>query len=121
MRALRRERLLAMVCDSTNAVVPGSTGSEVEPFIPLRELAESVSGRVFVTSFASNIARLVTLARVAQALGRRFGVVGRAMERMVAIARGTGYRPVDLPEVVAARHLGFSPYVGFRCTEYLLV
>nr|MCU0734611.1 ribonuclease J [Methylotetracoccus sp.] len=105
--ALRREPLLAAVCDSTNAVVPGHTGSEREVFEPLRELAADASGRVIVTAFSSNIARLVTLARVAKAVGRRFGVVGPAMERMVAVARGTGYWPDELPELVDSRHLGY--------------
>ncbi|NEX19282.1 ribonuclease J [Thiorhodococcus mannitoliphagus] len=109
LSALRRESLLALVGDSTNAVVPGTTGSEGDLFEPLRELAEQATGRVVVTSFASNVARLVTLARVAESVGRRFGVVGPAMERMVAVARGTGYWPEDLPELVDARHLGFLP------------
>jgi ribonuclease J len=109
LKYLRREPLLAMVCDSTNAVVPGSTGSEGGLFAPLRELAEQASGRLVVTAFASNVARLVTLARVAEAVGRRFGVIGQAMERMIAVARATGYWPEDLPELVDARHLGYLP------------
>ncbi|MCG6940301.1 MAG: ribonuclease J [Thiohalocapsa sp.] len=109
LRALRREPLLAMVCDSTNAVVPGSTGSEGELFEPLREVVETAGGRVIVTAFASNIARLVTLARVAAATERHFGVIGQAMQRMVAVARATGYWPADLPELVDARHLGYLP------------
>jgi ribonuclease J len=109
LKALKDEPLLAMVCDSTNAVVPGHTGSEAGLLAPLLELTEAASGRVLVTSFASNVARLVTLARVAAATGRHFGVVGQAMERMVAIARATGYWPADLPEIVDARHLGYLP------------
>jgi ribonuclease J len=46
---------------------------------------------------------------VADALGRRFSVVGPAMERMLAIARATGYWPDDLPDLVDARHLGHLP------------
>jgi ribonuclease J len=107
--ALRREPLLAMVCDSTNAVVPGSTGSESGLFAPLREVVEDAAGRVVVTSFASNIARLVTLARVAEATGRCFGVIGQAMERMLAAARATGYWPDGLPALVDAQHLGYLP------------
>lgn len=115
LRALRRAPLLALVCDSTNAIVPGRTGSEGELFAALRELAEQSSGRVIVTCFASNIARLVTLARVASALGRRFGVLGQAMQRMIAVAQVCGYWPDDLPELVDARHLGFLP-----CAEVLI-
>jgi ribonuclease J len=109
LRALRREPLLAMVCDSTNAVVPGSTGSEGGLFASLREVVAGAGGRVVVTSFASNVARLVTLARVAAATGRHFGVIGQAMERMLAVARATGCWPDDLPETVDARHLGYLP------------
>lgn len=109
LRALRHEALSAMVCDSTNAVVAGSTGSEQDLMEPLQRLAEAATGRVLVTSFASNIARLVTLARVAAAVGRRFGVMGQAMERMIAVARATGYWPDDLPELVDPRHLGYLP------------
>jgi ribonuclease J len=98
-----------MVCDSTNAMVPGRTGSEGELFKPLLELGKQATGRIVVTAFASNIARLVTLARVAEALGRRFGVVGQAMERMVAVARATGYWPEDLPDLVDGPHLGHLP------------
>ena len=109
LRLLRREPVLAMVCDSTNAVVAGSTGSEAGLFAPIQEIVDAAAGRVVVTSFASNVARLVTLARVAEATGRRFGVIGQAMERMVAVARATGYWPADLPELVDARHLGYLP------------
>lgn len=109
LHALQREPLLAVVCDSTNAVVPGHTGSESELFGPLCEVGKQAAGRIVVTSFASNVARLATLARVAAALGRRFGVVGQAMERMVAAARGLGYWPEDLPDLVDGRFLGHLP------------
>lgn len=109
LRGLRGERLLAMACDSTNAVVPGTTGSEGDLLAPLSELAATADGRVIVTSFASNVARLVTLARVAQATDRRFGVIGQAMQRMLGIAQANGYWPQDLPPLVDARHLGYLP------------
>lgn len=109
LKELQRERLSAVVCDSTNAVVDGSTGSEGDLFQPLLEAADDAPGRVVVTTFASNIARLVTLARVAQASGRRFGVIGQAMQRMVAVARACGFWPDDLPQLVEAQHLGYLP------------
>jgi ribonuclease J len=109
LRRLRQERLAAVVCDSTNAVVQGSTGSEGDLFQPLLQSVTDAPGRVVVTTFASNVARLVTLARVAQASGRRFGVIGAAMQRMLAIARGSGYWPDDLPQLVEGQHLGYLP------------
>ncbi|MFZ4700460.1 MAG: ribonuclease J [Candidatus Methylumidiphilus sp.] len=109
LHALRYEPLLAMVCDSTNAVVQGRTGSESDLFNPLLSQGQQSAGRIVVTAFASNIARLVTLARVSKALRRRFGVIGQAMERMVGTARATGYWPQDIPDLLDARHLGHLP------------
>lgn len=109
LEALGRETFSAVVCDSTNAVVAGSTGSEGDLFQPLLKNIEHHGGRVVVTTFASNVARLVTLARLALASGRRFGVVGAAMQRMLGIARSTGYWPDDLPTLVEPRHLGYLP------------
>jgi ribonuclease J len=109
LKALSKRRLTAMLCDSTNAPVPGATGSEAGLFKPLLDAVSAAPGRVLVTSFASNIARLVTLARVAQAAGRRFGVVGQAMQRMLAAARAAGYWPDDLPALVDERHLAYLP------------
>jgi ribonuclease J len=107
--ALRHAPLRAVVCDSTNAVVPGRTGSEGDLLHAIERAAQSAGGRVLVTTFASNVARLVTLARVAQRLGRRFGVVGRALEQMLALARGVGLWPEELPPVVDAAHIGYLP------------
>jgi ribonuclease J len=98
-----------MVCDSTNAVVPGHTASESSLFDPLKAIANEAPGRLIVTTFASNVARLVTLARVAAATGRRFGVVGQAMQRMVGVAQAVGYWPDDLPRLVPGRDLGYLP------------
>jgi ribonuclease J len=109
LEALRDTPPLAMVCDSTNAVVEGSTGSESSVFEPLRGLVDATDGRVIVTSFASNVARLVTLARVAVATRRRFGVIGQAMQHMIGIAQSTGYWPRDLPALVPGRDLGYLP------------
>jgi ribonuclease J len=109
LRRLGRQRLLGMVCDSTNAVVPGRSGSEGELPESIRDLVEGCGGRVLVTCFASNLARINTIARVAVATGRRFGMLGQSMHRMLAAARATGYWGADLPEPVAPRDLGFLP------------
>lgn len=109
LHCLRYEPLLAMVSDSTNAVVSGRTGSEADLFNSLHRLCQESAGRIVVTAFASNIARLATLAKLADALGRRFGVIGQAMERMLGTARTTGYWPDDMPALMDARHLGHLP------------
>lgn len=109
LQQLRGSRLLAFACDSTNAVVEGRTGSEGDLQQGLLRVVQARAQRVVVTTFASNVARLVTLARVAEASGRRFGVIGMAIENMLSLARAHGYWPADLPDPVAADHVAYLP------------
>jgi ribonuclease J len=102
LRALGDEGCLALVGDSTNAVREGRSPSEAEVGKTIATLMQGARGRVAVTTFASNVARLRTVAQAAQACEREVIVVGRAMERIVQIARETGYlegvqpfRPAD--------------------------
>ena len=85
------EGALALVCDSTNALLQGSSGSEANVRKSLTELIGTLKGRVAVTSFASNVARLDTIARAAREHGREVALVGRAMHRITNAARETGY------------------------------
>ena len=77
--------------NSTNAVREGRSPSESEVAKCLAELIRSAPRRVAVTTFASNVARLLTVAKAAAACGREVVVVGRAMDRIVQVARETGY------------------------------
>ena len=99
LERLGNEGVLAMVCDSTNALVPGSSGSEAEVRDNLIALVGTLKGRVAVTGFASNVARLDTVARAAKAHGRRIALVGRSMQKMVEAAKDTGYLK-DFPPVL---------------------
>jgi ribonuclease J len=102
LRALGEEGCLALVGDSTNAVRDGRSPSEADVGKTIASLMQGARGRVAVTTFASNVARLRTVAEAARTCGREVIVVGRAMERIVQIARETGYlegvapfRPAD--------------------------
>jgi ribonuclease J len=99
LERLGNEGVLAMVCDSTNALVPGSSGSEAEVRTNLIALVGTLKGRVAVTGFASNVARLDTVARAAKAHGRKIALVGRSMQKMVEAAKDTGYLK-DFPPVL---------------------
>jgi len=91
LQRLGGEGVLAVVGDSTNAVRDGRSPSEADVARTLAELIASSPARVAVTTFASNVARLRAVADGAKAAGREVVVVGRAMERVVQVARETGY------------------------------
>ncbi|HZD89823.1 MAG TPA: ribonuclease J [Pseudolabrys sp.] len=102
LRALGEEGCLALIGDSTNAVRDGTSPSESDVAAVLADLIKSAPRRVAVTTFASNVGRLRAVADAARAADREVVVIGRAMERVVAIARETGhfdgvqdFRPVD--------------------------
>ncbi len=90
IRALGDEGVLAMVCDSTNVFVDGEAGSEAEVRETLNALIGSLKGRVATACFASNVARMDTIIRAAEAAGRRVCLVGRSMIRMSQAARSVG-------------------------------
>ncbi len=91
----------ALVCDSTNVFSshPGRSESEVGPEIT--KLVESAEGMVVATTFASNVARVKTLAEAGQRAGRSVVLLGRAMRRMIEAATETGILS-DFPKVISA-------------------
>jgi ribonuclease J len=91
LQALGDEGVLALVGDSTNAMREGRSPSEADVARTLAEIIAQSPGRVAVTTFASNVARLRAVALAARAAEREVIVVGRAMERVVQVARETGY------------------------------
>ena len=87
LKALGDEGVLALVCDSTNVLREGESPSERDVAATLTDLIGKAKGRVVVTTFASNVARLRSAAEAGFANGRQVCIVGRAMERVVAVAR----------------------------------
>lgn len=88
---LGQRGVLAMICDSTNAMVEGHSGSEHDVRTSLCALIRGISGRVAVTCFASNVARVETIAYAAREAGRSVAVVGRSLRNLDAAARECGY------------------------------
>jgi ribonuclease J len=86
-RALGREGVRAVICDSTNAIREGESPSEAEVATSLANIVREAKGRVALTTFASNVARLRSAALAAFEAGREVVVVGRAMERVINVAR----------------------------------
>lgn len=91
LRRFGDEGVLALVCDSTNVFSPGTSGSEGDLQKSLVGIISGCKKMVVVTTFASNLARLDTLIRVAQKVGRKVVLAGRSMHRMIAAADASGY------------------------------
>jgi ribonuclease J len=90
IQRLGDEGVLAMVCDSTNVFQEGVAGSEGDVKVALAELISGLKGRVAVGCFASNVARMDSVIRAAEAAGRRVALAGRSMHRITAAAKSVG-------------------------------
>jgi ribonuclease J len=108
LRKLGDDGVLAMVCDSTNVFVPGEAGSEAEVRKALAELIGQCKQRVAVTCFASNLARVESVAHAADANGRHPVLVGRALNRMVEAARENGYLG-GMPRTIDEKEAAWLP------------
>ena len=91
--------VLALVCDSTNTFQEQPSGSEAGVHDGLLEEVKKAKGRVLITTFASNAARLETIGKVAVETGRQVCVAGRSLDRILKVAKATGYLR-DFPEPV---------------------
>lgn len=117
LRAMADEGVLAMVCDSTNVFVEGTAGSEAEVRERLVEVIRQCTGRVAVTAFASNVARVETTLHAARAVGRTPCLVGRSMHRIFAAAQSVGMLK-DVPRIIEEEEAASLPpdKVLFLCT-----
>lgn len=100
--------ILAYIGDSTNAAIPGRAGSEQDVAEGLEAVFKSCPGRIVVTMFASNISRVHSIAKAAQACGRDVGVVGRSLHRMTGAAKDCGYLK-DIPNFISDKDIGYLP------------
>ncbi len=108
LSALGDEGVLALVGDSTNAVRDGRSPSEADVAKTIAELVRTAPARVAVTTFASHVDRIRAVADAARAAEREVVVVGRAMERVVQVARETGYLD-GVQDFRSAESYGYLP------------
>jgi ribonuclease J len=99
LRKVGDEGVLALVCDSTNAFNNDDSGSEGSVYDDLLKSVKEARGRVVITTFASNAARLHTLGEVAKASGRKLCFAGRSLNRIIEASQSTGYLK-SLPETI---------------------
>lgn len=111
------EGVLAMVCDSTNVFVEGESGSEGTVRKNMTELISSLKGRVAVTTFASNVARVATVIEAARQAGRSVCLVGRSMHKITDAAVATGVIK-NMPDLITEENAGSLPddNLLFLCT-----
>ncbi|HEY4249574.1 MAG TPA: ribonuclease J [Roseomonas sp.] len=107
-RRLGDEGVLAMVCDSTNAMVEGHSGSEGEVRRNLAAIIRGLKGRIAVTCFATNIARVASIAKAAEAAGRQVALFGRSLRNAEAAAREAGYLS-DIAPFLPEEEAGYLP------------
>jgi ribonuclease J len=108
LQALGDAGVLALVVDSTNAMVDGHSGSEAEVKKSLKALIADLPGRIAVTCFASNVARVASVIAAGEAAGRHVALVGRSLGNYVAAAQEAGYLQ-DVPDFVPDEDIGSIP------------
>src|SRR5215813_10757009 len=106
LHRLGEEGVLALVGDSTNALRPGASGSEAELRRSVTDLMGRYDALIAVACFASNVARLETIAHAAAAHGREVALVGRSLWRIDKAARENGYL-TSLPRFLTEDEAGF--------------
>ncbi|MBA4306490.1 MAG: MBL fold hydrolase [Sphingopyxis sp.] len=99
LTAIGEEGILALVCDSTNAFNADDSGSEGSVKADLLKSVKEAKGRVLLTTFASNAARLQTMGEVARETGRTLCFAGRSLHRIIDAAQANGYLK-DMPKTV---------------------
>ncbi len=107
-KALGQEGCLALICDSTNALRDGHSPTETEVSASLAQIIKQASGRVAVTTFASNAGRVEAVAKAAYAADRHVIVAGRSLDRVIAASRETGYLK-GLHEILGPEEFGYLP------------
>ncbi|MGH1403192.1 MAG: ribonuclease J [Alphaproteobacteria bacterium] len=108
-RSLAEKGVLAYIGDSTNAQVNGYAGSESDVSTGMEKEFKQHSGKIVVTIFASNIGRLVSIARAAEKSGRSVVLIGRSLHRMSSCARECGYLDNDIPDFLSEDDLDHIP------------
>lgn len=107
-RALGEKGVLALVCDSTNALREGISPSEHEVAESLKDLIEKAPARVAVTTFSSHVGRIRAVAEAGRDLGRHVLVLGRSLRRVIDVATELGYLD-DLPPFLSEEDFGYIP------------
>ncbi len=108
LKALGDAGVMAIISDSTNAMVEGYSGSEQDVKKSFEALLPELSGRIAVTCFASNVARVASIISAAEIAGRHIALVGRSLTNYIAAAQEAGYLK-NVPDFVPEEDIGSIP------------
>jgi ribonuclease J len=108
LQALGDAGVLAIISDSTNAMVDGHSGSEATLAKSLKTLVADLPGKIAITCFASNVARVSSVIAAGEAAGRHVALVGRSLGNYVAAAQEAGYLQ-DVPDFIPDEDIGSIP------------
>ena len=108
LQAIGKQGIDIIIGDSTNAPLAGHSASETCVQKGLLEMIRPLPNRVLVTCFASNLARIYSLGKIAQLTKRQVTLLGRSMQRIHGIGKKLNYLN-DFPELVPAQELGYLP------------
>lgn len=117
LKKLGEEGVLAVVGDSTNAMVPGHSGSELDVQKNLTELFSEFDAQIAVTCFATNVGRIKSIYEAAKANNRKVSLVGRSLWSVDEAARNSGYLS-DVPPFLDgdAANIAGGENVVYICT-----
>jgi len=108
LKALGDQGVLAIVSDSTNAMVEGHSGSELDVKKSFEAFLPDLTGRVAITCFASNVARVASIIAAAEIAGRHIALVGRSLNNYMTAAQEAGYLK-NVPDFVPEEEIGSIP------------
>ena len=108
LKAFGNDGVMALIGDSTNAMVPGRSGSEADARKGLEATFAGMKNRIVVTCFASNVARVHSVMEAARKQGRSVTLAGRSMWRNAEIAEACGYLP-EFGEILSENEAMMAP------------
>ena len=109
LKEIGRQGVLALVGDSTNANVEGRTKSEKHAFDTIKKVISNANGRIVITSFASNVARIRSIILASAECNKKVVLAGRSLQRVVEAATEVGYLN-DIPDLVSMKDIDKIPH-----------
>ena len=113
---LGKEGVDLLLSDSTNAENEGYTPSEKNVLSSIEEIFSSVSGRLIISTFSSNISRIQQICEVAVRYNRKIAILGRSMDKAVEISRGFGYIKIPDDSIIDSQDIKL-----FKNSELLIL